>query len=195
MAAVVTTEFVTQLIKDSKKSFDGNLYIGLGKSTTWGVGDTPETPLTTFEYARESRGRIQHVKIVTGVAAAIPRQDWTSQEIYVAYDDSDQADIPYVMNSNYEVFLCTQQGVNNDGVVIPSTVEPTKAQLTFSSPNILAGENILRTADSGAATDRGYEWRYLFTVSQEAVNLFLTLNYIPVFTFETDPQDEDVQSE
>lgn len=198
MSAIVTTEFISQLIEDTKTSFVGNLYIGLGRSQTWGVGDTPEIPLTTFEYAREARGKLQHVKIVTGVSAAVSRQDWISGIIYEAYDDSDQTSIPYVMNSNYEVFLCTQQGVDNNGVVIPSTEEPTVASIlsglggSFSDP-VAAGENILVTNDTNGSP--GYTWRYLFTLSQVAINRFLTLDYMPITTFKSDPQDEDVETQ
>ena len=198
MSAIVTTEFISQLIEDTKTSFVGNLYIGLGRSQTWGVGDIPEIPLTTFEYAREARGKLQHVKIVTGVSAAVSRQDWISGIIYEAYDDSDQTAIPYVMNSNYEVFLCTQQGVDNNGVVIPSTEEPTVASIlsglggSFSNP-VAAGENVLVTNDTNGSP--GYTWRYLFTLSQVAINRFLTLDYMPITTFKSDPQDEDVETQ
>lgn len=202
MAAVVTTEFIAQIIKDTKETFNSGLYIGLGRSETWGAGETPASPQTSFEYARESRGSTQHVKIVTGVSAAVARQDWSSDTIYQPYDDSSQTAIPYVMNSKYEFFLCIEQGYTDAGIVIPSDVEPDRSLINggtgvFSDP-IQPLENEFVTLDSQRGTGgygKGYTWRYLFTLSQVAINRFLTLNYIPVSTFTQDPLDQDVETE
>lgn len=192
MPAVVTQQFLNNLIKDTKEQLNSGIYIGLGRSETWGVGETPTTPTSDLEAGREARAACQHVKIVTGVSAAVARSDYVSNTIYPAYDDDNQTALPYVMNTNYEVFLCLQQGVDNTGAIIPSTIEPTVAQLTLSDP-VVAGENVLVTSDTGGSP--GYTWRYLFTLSQVAINRFLTLNYMPVTTFTVDPQDGDVQEQ
>lgn len=196
--AVVTRQFINQLIKDTDNTFNTGLYIGLGRSAPWpGVGDIPEQPRQDFEYGRSARSACQHVKIATGVSAAVTRQDWSSDTIYPSYDDNDQTVLPYVMNSNYEVFLCIQQGVNAAGVVQDSTVEPTVAALNggagYINNPIEANENELETADAFCET--GYIWRHLFTLSQVAINRFLTLNYMPVTTFTIDPSDGDVQTQ
>tara|TARA_B110000305_G_scaffold215918_1_gene253878 strand:+ start:15054 stop:16499 length:1446 start_codon:yes stop_codon:yes gene_type:complete len=206
MTAIVTEQFISQLIKDTKESLSGNVYIGLGRSLTWNNvaeldPETPFAPTNDFEYAREARSACQHVKIATGISAAITRQDWVADTKYSAYDDApwtsipfDAEAIPYVMNSNYEIFLCVQQGVDASGNVIPSTVEPLKANLPAPLSNpVLAGENVLVTLDVDGSP--GYTWRYLFTLSQVAVNRFLTSNFIPVTTFTADPLDQLVQTE
>ena len=193
MTATVTRQFINQLIKDTKDTFNTGLYIGLGRSTPWpGGAELPETPRADFEYGREARSACQHVKIVTGVSPAVPRQDWVADVIYPAYDDVSQTVLPYVMNSNYEVFLCIQKGVNAAGITQDSTIEPTVAALSISNP-VLSQENELTTLDAFCTT--GYKWRYLFTLSQVAINRFLTLTYMPVTTFISDPVDGGVQTQ
>lgn len=208
MAAIVTTEYIAQLIKDTKRTFNSGLYIGLGRSTAWGTtGDTPETPTTDFEYARESRGKTQHIKVVTGISAAVPRQDWTYGTYYKPYDDSTQTDIPYVMNSKYEVFLCIEKATDDFGEDMVSIIEPDTDLITLdpniptnNDPSFVALSNEFTTADNTEATTpqyngKGFTWRYLFTLSQVAVNRFLTLNYIPISTLTSDPLDGDVGTE
>ena len=189
---VVSQQFLSNLVTETKNSFNANLYIGLGRSEAWNVTETPPTPTSDLEAGRIARAGIQHAKIVTGVSAAVTRQDYSPNTTYFAYDDDLQTEIPYVMNSNYEVFLCIQQGVDATGVSIPSTIEPSVSLMSLSSP-VVAGENVLVTSDTNGSP--GYTWRYLFTLSQVAINRFLTLNYMPVNSFIINPQDGDVQEQ
>ena len=191
-STTITTQFIRQLIEDLRTSINTGSYIGLGKSESWGtVGDTPTAASSTIRYSRETRGGLQHVKVLTGVNPGVTRQNWVANTIYPAYDDDVQSGIPYVMNDDYEVFLVIQQAVDANGDPVDSDVRPSKPTLTTPSP--VAGENDFTTADTGAVT--GYQWRYLFTLSQVDINRFLTNTLMPVDTFATDPEDGGVETE
>lgn len=72
----------------------------------------------------------------------------------------------YVVNSNYQVYVCLYNGVspeNQNGR--PSQFEPTFTDL---EP---------RTADIGSD---GYIWKYLFTLNATDIVKFDSVNFIPV---------------
>lgn len=203
--ASVTEQFITELVSSVKNTFDNNrMYVGLGRSQSWNVTDTPPTTgdFSSIAYARESRASLSHVKVATGISSAAKRIDWVSTTYYLSYDDG-LVDIDvypyYVMNDNFEVFLCVQQGTDNVGTAIPSTIKPTAAAaLTVNGGT--PGNIDLITDDLGAITvaaaasnaslePTGYRWRYLFTISPVSVNRFLTPSFFPIQNFTADPAD------
>ncbi len=105
-------------------------------------------------------------KIVAGnILPMINRHNWTSGNVYSAYDDIDQ-DLGgkqfFVINSGRSVYKCIS---NNDGAL--STIEPTSLDTT--SP--------VKLAD-------GYMWKYLYRLTVQQLNTYATTDLIP---FVVDP--------
>lgn len=94
------------------------------------------------------------------------RIDWSSNTRYAKYDDTSSTLYStnyYVFTDDYNVYKCIDN--NNNGY---STAKPTG---TSTSPII--------TADN-------YVWKYMYTVTAAKALSFLTSNFIPVQTLESD---------
>jgi len=156
----IASDFFEQFTSDSKK-----YYIGVGKSEQWDSSDTVPTPVNTPIEISAFRDGLQSVKKVTGTSLVVPRNNWSSGRIYSQYDDQ-QGGYPtnpyYVMTDNNQVYICLETGRNILGVAQASTVEPTGSN-----------NDSFRTAD-------GYVWKFLFTVSAERGNDFMSSNFMPV---------------
>ncbi len=156
----IASDFFEQFTSDSKK-----YYIGVGKSEQWDSSDTVPTPVNTPTEISAFRDGMQSVKKVTGTSLVVPRNNWSSGRIYSQYDDQ-QGGYPtnpyYIMTENNQVYICLETGRNVLGVAQPSTIEPTGSNL-----------DSFRTAD-------GYVWKFLFTVSAERGNDFMSSNFMPV---------------
>tara|TARA_B100001057_G_C22813162_1_gene936285 strand:- start:347 stop:1696 length:1350 start_codon:yes stop_codon:yes gene_type:complete len=156
----IASDFFEQFTSDSKK-----YYIGVGKSEQWDSSDTVPTPVNTPTEISAFRDGLQSVKKVTGTSLVVPRNNWSSGRIYSQYDDQ-QGGYPtnpyYVMTDNNQVYICLETGRNILGVAQASTVEPTGSN-----------NDSFRTAD-------GYVWKFLFTVSAERGNDFMSSNFMPV---------------
>lgn len=122
-----------------------------------------------------ARNEMHFVKPVSRSSFVIETYNWTSGQVYNAYDSNVPSQEKfYVANSLNEVFLCVQTGKNSSGVAQGSTVEPLS-----SSAAAFNGKG-----KSFATTD-GYVWRYLYTMSGSQVNFFKTNEYMPVQTVRT----------
>ena len=156
----IASDFFEQFTSDSKK-----YYIGVGKSEQWDSSDTVPTPVNTPIEISAFRDGLQSVKKVTGTSLVVPRNNWSSGRIYSQYDDQ-QGGYPtnpyYVMTENNQVYVCLETGRNVLGVAQPSSIEPTGSN-----------NDSFRTAD-------GYVWKFLFTVSAERGNDFMSSNFMPV---------------
>jgi len=156
----IAADFFEQFTSDSKK-----YYIGVGRSEQWDSSDTVPTPVNTPTEISAFRDGLQSVKKVTGTSLVVPRNNWSSGRIYSQYDDQ-QGGYPtnpyYVMTENNQVYVCLETGRNVLGVAQPSSIEPTGSN-----------NDSFRTAD-------GYVWKFLFTVSAERGNDFMSSNFMPV---------------
>lgn len=94
------------------------------------------------------------------VCNVVPRIDWKTGEIYNFYDDRDESlDTKryYVMNRNYDVYVCLW---NNDGG--QSIAQPlSRSTRSFEMPD-------------------GYKWKYLYTIEPADQLRFLTSRWMPV---------------
>jgi hypothetical protein len=168
MPAVVTDELKRQIATDFFEQFTSDTkkyYIGIGRSEQWDASDTVPTPVNTPIEISNLRDGLQSVKKVTGTSLVVPRNNWSSGAIYSQYDDQ-QGGYPtnpyYVMTENNQVYVCLETGRNNLGVAQPSSIEPTGSN-----------NDSFRTSD-------GYVWKFLFTVSAERGNDFMSANFMPV---------------
>ena len=174
MVAIVTDDFkkrvVAELITDVNDSAS-NYYIGIGKSDQWNITDTPPTPVPTDKEERDFRSNLQSVIKTTDVSYVVPRYNWSSGTIYQAYSDEKTATGSnangqyYVMTASNRVYICLQQGRDDDGTPQPSSVDP---------------DTTLTTTNPGVATVDGYIWKYLYTQSALRLSKFGSANFIPV---------------
>lgn len=96
----------------------------------------------------------------TDMCQVVPRINWRPDQVYDFYDDRDEnlsTKRFYVMNSNYDVYICLW---NNDR--IRSTVMPTS-----------------RSTRAFDLSD-GYKWKYLYSISSVDQLKFLTTQWMPV---------------
>jgi len=167
MPAIVTDALRRQIAQDFFDQFTNDTrkyYIGIGRSEQWDSSDNVPTPTNTPTTTEAFRNSLQSVKKVEATSLVVPRNTWASGAIYSQYDDQ-QGGYPtqpyYVMNENRQVYVCLEAGRDATGATVPSTVQPTHSNL-----------------DSRREAD-GYVWKFLFTISAERANNFLSANFMP----------------
>lgn len=163
MSSIVTNEFrvhnAQSFIEDVKIY---NYYMAIGKVDEWDTRDLK--PLDTRRsqiYSWDTM--IGGKKILAGrVSLVIPRIDWAAGTTYTMYDDTNgdlDSSAFYVITDELNVYKCLD---NNNNA--PSTVKPT-------------GTNITTITLSD-----GYIWKFMYKVSLEDSNNFITRNFMPVKT-------------
>ena len=159
-------------VTDSSGLLNSNMYLFIGKVTSWDDDSTPPAPTDAVAntHYENWRDMIAAKKITSSdVSHCIPRKNWTNNTSYFAYTHTeatlDSQDF-YVMTTDFNVYKCL---ANNDttsagAVGTTSTVQPTGT-----------GTSIISTAD-------GYKWKFMYQISAADALKFVTPNYIPVDT-------------
>lgn len=175
MTAIVTDSLkrtlANLLFNDISNSTDSDeYYIGIGKSDPYNEEDTTINPVRTTREERNARANVQSVKKVSDTSFVIPRYNWTGGTIYSAYNDNTTG-IPtntyYVLTEDNEVYICLQQGKNDLGTTVASTVKPS-----YTAAGV-GQTNAFETAD-------GYRWKFLYSLSASRSNAFLSANFVPI---------------
>jgi len=149
-----------------------NLYFFVGKSTAWSTTTVP-TPVDSVAQENDHWANMLSLKRLTAsdnVRLCIPTNQWTTSTTYAAYDDTTNVYAPsFVLadRENYRVYKCIDNNNNS-----ASTVKPTG---TLTS--------IFQTAD-------GYYWKYMYTISSEDIVNFLSANWMPIQTLNSDDSGE-----
>ena len=159
-------------------------FIGLPNATdiqsNW--DNSPPAPVDNFDYENETWETMIGLKKITSsdVKLVVPKIIWKSGNTYDMYrhdySTSNTAKVSgatnlyssffYVMNSDYRVYICLQNGTTPETPNgSPSLDEPTFVDL---EPRV-----------AGASGD-GYIWKYLYTISPSDIVKFDSTNYIPV---------------
>lgn len=175
MTAIVTQNFRLNAAKEfvSDVLNTSAYYLFIGRSEQWTDDATPDTPYdNTFAHTTDAWQRMTAMKEITDtdIVFATPRYQWISGTTYAEYDDRDttlEGKQYYVISDNNNVYLCLKSG----GV---STKNPDIAGVTTSGIIDYTG-------------DDGYVWKYLYTVSTDDSNKFLTSAFIPVRFIASDP--------
>lgn len=174
MTAIITNNFRLNSTKEFVEDVTTNssYYLFIGKSEPWEVDTTPDAPYDNTYTSVDAWNTMQAMKEITenDILFATPRYQWVSGTTYVEYDDRDpeiSTKQYYVISDNNNVYLCLKSG----GI---STKNPDIEGVTTSGVIDYTG-------------DDGYIWKYLFTVSTEDSNKFLTSAFIPVRYIESDP--------
>ena len=184
MASIVTSKFRVHNAQQFSEAFSETsntiMYLFIGKNTAFPDDNSPPTPVNSTANVEYTPWRDMYAakRITTAdVTHAVPRYDWTSGTVYTFYDDADtnliESDSFYVMTEDYNVYKCLW----NAGATA-STTKPTGVS---TSP--------FTAAD-------GYIWKYMYTVTTAKALKFLTNDYIPVQTLDSDGGEDqwDVQA-
>jgi len=184
MASIVTSKFRVHNAQQFSEAFSETsntiMYLFIGKNTAFPDDNSPPTPVNSTANVEYTPWRDMYAakRITTAdVTHAVPRYDWTSGTVYTFYDDADtnliESDSFYVITEDYNVYKCLW----NAGATA-STAKPTGVS---TSP--------FTTAD-------GYVWKYMYTITTAKALKFLTNDYIPVQTLDSDGGEDqwDVQA-
>ena len=150
-------------IADASGLLNTNMYLFIGKVTSWADDTAPPTPTDSVSNTvyNHWRDMIAAKKIgSTDVSHVAPRYNWTSGSNYYAYTHANNALFDqqfYVMTDDYNVYKCLAN--NNAGGT--STTKPSGT-----------GTAIITTADN-------YKWKFMYQISAARALKFVTPSYIP----------------
>lgn len=204
MAAIITDQFRISSAKNfvSVASSSNNSYyvfVGLPNSTdyspTWDTN--PPSPKDSFDEENSYWDTAIALKKISpeNIKQVVRKITWSSGTTYDMYRHditrtntskpsgatSLYAANYYVVNSDYRVYLCLQNGTNPENPEgRPSLDEPTFTDLEPRS--------------AGTSGD-GYIWKYLYTITPSDIIKFETSNFIPVpKNWETNDPDSAVRN-
>lgn len=172
---LITQNFKTHAARQFVESFNETsntiYYIGAHKSTPFTDDNSPPDPTTNVSDTHYTLyDELIFGKHVTpaDVAHMIRNEQWVSGTVYDMYDNTvEELETKnfYVISpesSSYHVFKC----LNNNGG-IPSTDQPL-----FSETS--ADDELYLTTD-------GYQWKYMYSITNNEYSKFATADYAPVF--------------
>lgn len=165
---------VARAFKDTLTDLNQTAYFFMAKDSPWPTS-TPTTELANVKSAKYINNDIIVAKraMPNDITLCIIRHNWEYGDVYDQYDTNDHELLIgkpfYVITGEYNVYKCLG---NNFGA--PSTFEPAGTSIQpFTLP------------------DR-YVWKYMYTVTRDYIERFLSEQFIPVREAsevnETDPQ-------
>lgn len=191
MAAIITEKFRVHNARQFKEDFGeaaSSTYVFIGRSNPWAVDTSPPTPVNGTSEEVDAWSDMTALKKVgsADVSHGLTRYDWTSGVKYDEYAHDISATSTssatsatslytsrfYVMTDEYHVYKCLRTGRDASGATVNSTVKPTGTSATA----------LVETSDTGAASGRGYLWKYMYTVTASDTIKFVTNDFIPVKT-------------
>lgn len=175
MSKLITTKFRThsaaQFIESFSETSNSIYYIGAHRSIPFDDDASPPDPDNTVQGTHyklfDDLVFGKHIN-PEDVRHMIRNITWTSGTIYDMYDDitvdleSKNFYVVSLESTNYHIFKCLD---NYNGS--PSTSQPL-----FSETS--ADDEVYRTND-------GYQWKYMYSISQSNYSKFATAQYVPVF--------------
>jgi hypothetical protein len=199
MAAIITNKFRIHNAAQFKEGFSEaaptQMYLFIGRSQPWTSDAAPDTPVDTVEAEYFNYDDMIAMKRIqsSDVSHAILRRDWTSGKYYDIYrhnyngSSAQGADLDagtsttrttlfdanyFVVTDEYNVYKCLDNR-NASNIVAASTVKPTGTSTTAFT-----------TAD-------GYVWKYMYSISAADVLKFVSTDFIPVKTLDSNPGSTD----
>ena len=120
-------------ISDSSGLLNTNMYLFIGKGTSWSDDSSPPTPTDSVANTHYENWRdMLAAKKVTAsdVSHVVPRKNWTNNTSYFAYTHNTATLYSqdfYVMTDDYNVYKCLSNSETNStgSVASTSTVKPT----------------------------------------------------------------------
>lgn len=178
MPAIITSKFRYQNAKNLIKDIgdiNNSYYLFVGRTQPWTPSDASvPNPLDrqTDEYDAWANAIALKRIAFSQVSNCSPRYNWISGTVYSEYDDQDfqlSTKQYYVVTDELNVYKCIQAGAG------PSVLKPTGTNTTI--PNTPGND--------------GYRWKFMFTITGNDVNKFLTNQFIPVKKLDID--DNSIQ--
>jgi hypothetical protein len=175
MPAIITSRFRYQTAKNMLEALSGNgpqapesYYLFVGRTIPWTADSNPTTPVDRTNDENDALQNMIALKKIlpTSVTHAIPRYNWISGTTYSEYDSNDAALLTkqfYVLTDELNLYKCIKAGTG------ASVIKPSGTSTSLSDPG----------AD-------GYQWKYMYTLTGNNVNRFLTSTFIPVEKLEED---------
>jgi len=159
----------------SKFATDNNVYFYIGKQLPWNNDSIPDDPTDSVSVQYSTWKDILALKKIdaSNITHAIQRIDWVSGTVYNQYDDTDsQLQIKnfYVINSTKQVFKC----LNNKTTLIGGSFVAGASTVQPVYNTSLPSTTIFTTVD-------GYTWKYLYTISSDDANKFMSSNWAPIY--------------
>jgi hypothetical protein len=153
---------------------NNNLFLWIGKVKPWSNDSNPDQPNDTVSARLASYADMIAMKKVSpsDVSLVIPRNNWTASTVYSQYSDQgaiysgvyyDQYEPLtgvnpfFVVTDENNIYKCLG---NNNGAV--SSVKPTG------------------TGTSNIVTGDGYTWKFMYQLSSQDIQKFLTTSWIPI---------------
>lgn len=155
---------------------DNQFYIAVGRSQVWNPdsdgGGTDQSPIprNTTRTIKQFRYALQSAKAIEGFAYVVPMIEWTAGSLYNSYNDNvvSQTQQFYVRTTDNNVYVCLRTGKTAYGDQQVSTIKPDHTNNTVE-PEL-----------------DGYIWKYLYTISTQDSNKFLTTAFMPVRFVDSD---------
>lgn len=156
--------------KEVSQQGDTKVYFTFGKVDPWANDSSPQQANSSVTSLNEVWNNMIGAKIITGneISHVIPRNNWTSNTVYHAYDHCECSLLLFnpntqffVVTSDWNVYKCLANNYNGS----PSVVMPTQIQ-----------------TDKAVEETDGYVWKYMYTISDAEKIKYVTSNYIPVKT-------------
>jgi hypothetical protein len=197
MSAIITDQirilnaknFVLSATADTNSYYT---FVGLPNAESYDSNwsNNPPPPKDSFEQENDYWDTMIGLKKINSgdVKLVVRKNMWESGTIYDMYRHDisrDNLSKPsgsislyssnyYVVNSNYQVYICLHNGIDPDN----PTGRPSLDEPTFTD---------LEPRPAGNSGD-GYIWKYLYTLTSSDVIKFDLLNYIPVpIDWDTNP--------
>jgi len=207
MSAIVTDQFrilnsnnFIESVENSNNSYyvflslPNPTQVGFGRSENWNT-NTP-TPIDNFNYQSHVYDTLLFAKKITSqnIRRVIRKIDWTQGTRYEMYrhDYSVLSPSPltqssrlydanyYVMNSEYKVYICIDNG--SSGINLVGNASQDEPKFTDLEPS--------KAGESGD----GYIWKYLYTVNPGDIIKFDSTEYITVPNNWMSSTDSQIQS-
>lgn len=156
--------------KSVSQDGDTKVYFTFGKVDPWANDSAPQQANTSVTSLNEVWNNMIGAKILTGneISHVIPRNNWTSNTEYHAYDHCECSLLLfnpntkfYIVTTDWNVYKCIANNYNG----APSTVMPTQI-----------------LTDRAVEESDGYVWKYMYTITDAERLKYLTNNYMPVKT-------------
>lgn len=170
MSKLFTSNFKVESIKTLRQA-NAMYYVFVSKHTPYTdesvIPSIPDNVQTTHYDVYDQMIYAKYLDLSTDSALMVPRRTWTPGTVYNMYSHTS----PQLFDT--EFYVCVEAGsrldvfkclFNNNGA--PSTIAP---DLTSTSES----DDIYITSD-------GYQWKYMYSISDVQAAKFATIDYIPV---------------
>lgn len=169
MLSTIMPILATQSIIALRRGFDiDNVYFFVSRSTAWDNESDPPAPdiNVTDENALRASMLCLYKVAKSDTFMVFPRSTWTINTVYTQYSADSDVGASFVINSSNNVYKCIS---NNSG-----------AQSLYSP--VGTSTNIILLAD-------GYQWKFMYNISEAVSSKFLDSNYVPVPYEDADKTD------